>query len=84
VSIAQYQRALDVGQSHWSASDLDPAKCPKWVQLGSRTTLSASQLYREQQTFMGRNTLNEADPVAGRRAGSSHLPRPHCSVLACS
>src|ERR1700686_4464522 len=24
-------RALDVGQSHWSASDLDPTKCPRWV-----------------------------------------------------
>ena len=30
-------RALDVWQSHWSASDLDPAKCPRWVK---RVTLS--------------------------------------------
>ena len=27
---AVIMRALDVGQSHWSASDLDPAKCPRW------------------------------------------------------
>jgi hypothetical protein len=28
-------RALDVGQLHWSVSDLDPAKCPIGVQLGA-------------------------------------------------
>src|SRR5450755_5137699 len=30
-------RALDVGQSHWSASDLDRAKCPGWLRPRKRT-----------------------------------------------